>query len=261
MKNSFVEALNQIFADRVTGNPRYSLRAFARDCGLDASSLRKILAGERTTTGALIAVIAEGLKIDEAIAQNWIRENEMFRIYQKNEAFLAASGYTPIQMEEFRFISESSHFAILECIKLKDFDHSLNYLERKLGLPHQTVQIMVERLQKFEFLKIDENGKFHLLKGNTSLFSLPPRAEEPLKKMQIEILNKAVTAVEEIPFAERSQSALIFSFSRSELPRLVDQLNKFRRDINAQSNETTLEADSVYCLSLSLFPMTGQGPS
>lgn len=256
MQNPFIENLRNIYDQKKSVNSRYSLRAFARDCGIDASSLSKILNGKRRPTKAVIRLMGKRLKLSSAEISRWINLNESYLRFQKNIKSLNGLKLTPLELEEFQFIASSSHFAVMECLNLKDFDHSLAFFEKRLGLSKSNIISIIERLKKFKFISVDVNGKYHLERGDTTLFTLPPKTHEPLKQMQIEILQKAIKAIEVLPFEERSQSSLIFSFKTSDLAKLITKLDKVRREINEESAVVGSEADNVYALSLSLFPLT-----
>jgi len=62
---SYVEKLRIVFEARQRQNPLYSLRAFARDLGIDSSSLSKVLQGRRQLSKKAGVEVALNIGLDE----------------------------------------------------------------------------------------------------------------------------------------------------------------------------------------------------
>jgi uncharacterized protein (TIGR02147 family) len=259
MQNPIVQELQSLFEQKQKQNARYSLRAFARDTGVDASSLSKMLNGKRALSEAMIRSIGENLSMPEREISQWLSKGLYYSAFLKKQQALLDSNFSPLQVEEFNLISSSEHFAFLECINLIDFDHSLDFFAKRLDISLERAQEIQERLIKFEFLKMDDRGQYLLLRGNTSLFSIPPANAAPLKTMQNEILLKAVDALHTVQLDSRIQNALIFSFTKNQISLIRDGFHRLLKEVNQESAKVGGNADEVYCMSLSLIPLTKNG--
>jgi cyanate lyase len=62
-----VDILKNIFQERINKNPKYSLRAFARDIGLSPSLLSMVMSGQRQLTAKQAAKISLKLKLSDEL--------------------------------------------------------------------------------------------------------------------------------------------------------------------------------------------------
>ncbi|WP_415063574.1 TIGR02147 family protein [Bdellovibrio sp.] len=254
MANAFQTALVNLFEDRRKKNKRYSLRAFAKDAQKDPSSLNRIMQGTRIPSEKVIREISRKLKFTDKELEMFVRDCKVSRLHERELASLKQSALRTISRDEFKLISDWIHFAILECLNLKDFDHTVEYIARRLCTPVEVVEEALARLIQLEFLKF-EDGRYELLSGNTSIFHLR-KSDEAMMKMQGDLLDVSKEALMNVPLEERHHSSLIFSFRSSDLPVIAEHLRVLRKKLNDQSNQTKGRADQVYCISLSVVPLT-----
>jgi transcriptional regulator with XRE-family HTH domain len=66
----FRTALNLEFRRRSERNPRYSLRAFARDLGSDHATISQILRGRRTLSSRMVRQLGSRLRLDPSSIAN-----------------------------------------------------------------------------------------------------------------------------------------------------------------------------------------------
>ncbi|KYG65810.1 hypothetical protein AZI86_01685 [Bdellovibrio bacteriovorus] len=255
MQNPFLQELKDALIRKKEQNHRYSLRAFARDTGLSASILSKVLSGKAPLTRRVIELICERLGYEERETRRWVQKCLFHEDLRRGYETFASAHFTPLQHDEYKLVTNVVHFAILECIKLPIFDHSLQFLSEYLGLSTNEVSEAVERLKKFKFLEVDRHGEFHVLKGETSAFSIPPTDIGVAQTMQKDILMRAYHAVDDIPMEERCQYSLICSFESSRIDYVREKLRKVLMEINEESARLQSESDDVYCLSLSAFSL------
>ena len=83
---SFQDYLQEILLQRCQKNASYSLRAFARDIGIHAAALSKILSGRQKMTTTIYKKISRELKISQEQAA-WF-ESELLKPKSKREVFV-----------------------------------------------------------------------------------------------------------------------------------------------------------------------------
>src|SRR5262245_38647568 len=108
------EYLQRELAERCADNPRYSLRAFARQLDVDHSTWSQLLRGKRRLTEVTIRAVCRQLSISEA-------ETERFVLYEERvgqESPDRASDLR-VRQEVFDAVVEWQHFAILELTRLE----------------------------------------------------------------------------------------------------------------------------------------------
>lgn len=68
----YIKVLKEIFEERKRNNPRYSLRAFARDLRMQAPSLSHILNGHRRLPETRVADVVEILNLTPERRQHFL---------------------------------------------------------------------------------------------------------------------------------------------------------------------------------------------
>lgn len=193
-----------------------------------------------------------------------LNPKELARYCEKAEVRSLESGdeYTALVHDHFQMISDWYHFAILELVTTATFRAEIKWIARVLGISVAETRAAVARLERLGFLKIDAKAGWQLIgpKDTTTLGTELTSAA--LRKMQKQILEKAIIAVDEVPAHQRDQSAMTMAIDSARLPEAKERITKFRRELS-RFLESGATRDHVYQLSISLFPLTrsenGQG--
>lgn len=242
----FVQILKIEFANKKMRNKAYSLRAFARHLNMDSSNLAKILNDQ----------MIPGEKLREKIAKKIGFEAEDFSQLFKYRKTHDAD-YSHHDFEIFNIVSDWHHYAILEAIKLKRYRNKTNLqlLAADLGLSRQKVQEAIDRMINVGLLK--RNGKQDELENTSDSSSsiLATTSSKAHRNQQKQILEMAISALEEIPLSKRSQSSMTMAINRKKLPQALHMIKEFRRKLARFLSEDQ-QLDDVYHLSISLYPIT-----
>ena len=120
------QRLRTELAERIRRNPRYSIRAFARWIGRDASTVSRALAGRIGFSRPMIARIAELLKLDQD-------ETQWAYAYEDAERILRL-----VDRPDFR--ADARWIAVASGIPLDDVQRALHLLlyERRLSMGRAT---------------------------------------------------------------------------------------------------------------------------
>ncbi|MEC9283872.1 MAG: DUF4423 domain-containing protein [Bdellovibrionota bacterium] len=143
---------------------------------------------------------------------------------------------------------------MLELTRVNDFKGDLQWIAKCLDLPIHIVQIAVERLLRLDFLKIHEDGRWEDTLGEASNTG-NQFTEIALRKLQKQILEKAMKALDEVKYTERVQSAMTMAFSKKLLPQSKLKIIQFINELNSDAQEAG-DFDEVYQLSVSLYPIS-----
>src|SRR5690606_17848684 len=118
------KALAGELARRAKANPKYSLRAFARDMGGSQSLLSQMFAGGRAMT--------------EEFNRNLLRD---FKLSQKDRDILAMGlpsdttrEPSKISLEQFAVISDWVHFAVLSLLDVTDLQYNAAWIAKRLNI-------------------------------------------------------------------------------------------------------------------------------
>ena len=140
-KNQYREILKDIFVQRVSNNPSYSLRAFARDLDLSVSYLSEVLTSKKILKATYIDQIILKLNLDENSATIF-KESCIFENQGK-------SSLKEISKEDFNDINDPLVFALLSTFFLEDFVNDIDWISEKLRISqekcHQLINALVEK--------------------------------------------------------------------------------------------------------------------
>ena len=251
---------------KALANPQYSLRAFARDLEISPQVLSSVLSGKKNISSEVALELAQRLKLSDeersyfydlvelsqAKTQN-LREIIQYRLsrYEQNKS------YRTIQEDVFKIIADWHHAAILELTETDDFKNDPQWISTRLGITPQEARLAVERLLLMELLEV---------KGKTlkkSDFNFATHYDVPsaaLRKSHSQLLEKAISAIEEQSVGQREYGTMIMAIDPKKLPEAKKKIRKFRKDLSQyleSGDRTEIYAISTQLFSLSKLPKKG----
>lgn len=245
----FVKVLRSEFLRRCKKNPQYSIRAFARQLDVDASTLAKILKGSRKIQDR--AVVTYGKKLGMTPKQ--------LRKFMKNEPLNFETvddlPFHDLTLDAFHVISDWYHYAILELMSVKDFSADFAWIAKTLSIKEKEAQEAFERLVRLRMLAVSPDGKWIDQTGGYVSTLGNNFTAEAFKKLQKQLLEKAITSLEKTPYDERFQYSLTMAIDPKWLPQAVSMIKDFGRNLHLLMGEGQ-DCSEVYNLGVSLFPLT-----
>lgn len=247
----FRVVLQQEFVKRCQKNPHYSLRSFARALSIEPSPLSAILRGKRPITEKMKNRL--GLALGFSLS-------EMAK-FSGTAPRGAEANYQQLTLDSYAVISDWYHYAILELIRVKSFKGDLTYISKALGISKTETHIAVERLQRLGLLSISKNGKW--VDNTTNGYATNINQDltsQASKKLQRQVLEMALRALEELPTDVRSQTSMTMAISPEDLPEAKVMIKNFRREL-CSFLEKNKKPTQVYNLGISLYPISKEGES
>jgi transcriptional regulator with XRE-family HTH domain len=239
-KPGFALLLKKEFARRCKSNPRYSLRAFASQIGVDPSLLSKVVRGERNPSVELIK------KVGPAIG---LKPRELFKVLHGKSDFI----YNRFEEDTFALISDWFHFAILELMKTKNFSSDPGWISQRLSIHKAEAVSAIERLCRLKIIEFKNEQLVFLSSSNT--WANNEMTTVARQNLQKQLALKAAVAIESIPFESRESGSLTIACSKKMLPEIKKKIQVFRREID-EFLETAESPDEVYQLLISFYPIT-----
>lgn len=240
--------LNSEFTKRQQKNARYSLRAFAKSLNLDATALLRIMQEERIPTVATSLKILKALGIEQPTAADDIRKRIVAKKKQKN---LLQDSF---DHKEFETLFELKHLYVLSALRSTQF--TLSQIKAKLwkscGISESDFNKIVTELQSIGAVRATENSFETVIKHKSTVPI--PFTTDKRRKLQQEVLTKAIQAVDEIAFEERDNAFLILSLNKKDWPQVKRILKEARAKINKLS-EKAKPTDTVYNICTGAFPV------
>ena len=238
--------LQQEFVSRCRKNPAYSLRAYARALGIDASPLSGILRGKRPISAKMRQRLGASLGLSlEEIMQTRIDHKRA----QQQE-------YQQLTLDSYSIISDWYHYAILEMIRIKEFKPSIRSVAKALNISPTETQIAIERLKRVGLLEITDQGKWIDTSANGLATNISGElTSDASKKLQRQILEKAIYALENVPIHARNNTSMSFALNPEDLPAAKERIKQFRRELCAFFEKNT-NPKQVYQLGIALYPVS-----
>lgn len=253
------EILKEQYALRLQRNPRYSLRAFARDLGLPPTRLSDILRGKHGLSGKLGREICARLGFSSSETEMFVllvesrharskldRETALRKLAERERApdnLLADS--------QFKAVADWHHFAILELTRHSDFCSDNEWIGSRLDIPVAIAKAAVERLVSTGLL-VWEEGR---LKATGYFFSTQTEVpSEAIKSYHEQILMKAVQAIHLQGIDQREFSAINLLMEPERLAEAKDVIRQFRHSFIERFGSVT-RVGNLYCLSIQLFKL------
>jgi uncharacterized protein (TIGR02147 family) len=265
MNLDYRDLLARTLEERCQVNPRYSLRAFARDLRLPASRLSQVMRKKQGLSERSARAVAERLGLAGQEADDFClrvlasdgRSKSQRRIAELRLA--QTSGPSDpvhrLEAELFQVISHWYHYAILELSTTRSFRSDAGWVARRLGITRVEVEAAVRRLRLLDLLE-DRDGRWTQTQEN--LVSPSGHPLDALKRFHTQLLQRALQAVYTQTVHQRDLSSLTLAVDSRELPELVERIRKFRRGFNrhVETAPAHRDPDEVYCLAIQFFRLT-----
>lgn len=259
-KLSYRELLATELSQRCERNPRYSLRAFAKALGVDASVLSRVLSGHRALSIATARRVAETLRLPPerktAFLASIVTEqgngpdNSRSKKLAKNrrEAF-------ELEPEVFRVISDWYHYAILELTFTASFRPDPRWVAKQLGIQVSEARLALDRLLKLGLLE-RAGGKVRKAKPALTIKDKTTTSTAQ-RAHQRQILEKAIASLEADPLDRRSMTGMTMAIDPSKIELARRRIQSFMSSLCAELGSGS--SRTVYQLGIALYPLQKQG--
>ncbi len=253
--------LQRELTNRCESNPRYSLRAFARDLKLSPSRLSEVLNRKQGLSRQAASSITKSLGFGEEEAEYFCdlvslkharsvreREEAKLRLFKVDFEKQRDELYS-LQLDSFKIISDWYHLGILELMKVKNFRHDTKWISRRLGVQIIQIELAIERLTRVGLIKIEE-GKFVAVQSNGWVPGGIPSSS--IRKFHRQVLEKALVAMETQAVEERFFSTRMLTVNRKELPKAFEAISEFQEKF-CVDRDSEQSKELLYCISMQFF--------
>ncbi|MGK0367518.1 MAG: hypothetical protein ACI9QD_000654 [Thermoproteota archaeon] len=254
---TYSQFLNKELVKRVTKNPRYSQRAFAKYLGLSPGEMSELLKEKRPLSLKSALKIAQSLGLNQDDTQDLIQMASAGLKSRKesNKKELTQLTKANISLEVFDLISQWHYFAILNLHDCVGFIWDEYWIAKKLGI---TAPMVREAIHKFLTLEIirEVAGDYHLI--NDYVLATDGIPSKAIRNYHTIMLEKAIDALESQEVKERDVSGVGMAVDPSKVEALKKEISDFQDKLikkYCSKGETT----EVYQLEVALFKLTKEG--
>lgn len=229
-------------------NPRFSQRAFASKLGVSSGALSEILKGKRALSPGQKKKMAEVLGLSPQEQLDFFEDDlpENLRPVRR-EVF-------QLSVDQFHLISEWWHFGILNLLRTRGFRLDQDWIAARLGLQAKIVSEALERLFRLGHLK--RTGA-KVVRQHARVETTDEFFDVSVQKSHIENTRLIEKSLLENPLDSRDHTSLTIAINRKNMKRAKELIrvfqDQFEREIETAKDG---EADEVYRLSISFFPLT-----
>jgi transcriptional regulator with XRE-family HTH domain len=236
--------LQQELLRRCKKNPKYSLRSFANYLKVNPSSLSQYLRGKRPLPVETKRKIAFQLDLKPAQIAPFLESTQ------------ATKNLRELSSDLFAVMSDWYHDAILELTRLPSFKANSKWIAKTLGITASEVNVAVERLVSLDFLEITDEGDWINQLGDNTTITQTDLTTAALRKLQKQILEKSITAIDEIDKPLRDHTSSLMTIDLKDLEEIKRKIAIFRRGLLTYAERKAAHPTDLYQLAISFFPLT-----
>jgi len=255
---AYRKILHRELERRCIGNPAYSMRAFARSLGVDVAVLSRALSGRRSLSPLQSKRMVSRLTLTPAL-ETELLESANAEYTSRSLRHRPGARPRPPKIEHqtidpnlFEVIGEWHYYAILELTFLDDFSPEPKWIARRLGISEALALSSIARLIEAGLLE-RRDGTIKKTKksirtpgGNvTSGF---------LRHYQMQILERAKVAVQEIEIEKRCQTSMTIPMDAAQIGIAKALIEDFATEVCRRLSHG--KRNSVYQLGISFFPLS-----
>ncbi len=246
---SFVNLIKNNLDLKMAKNPSYSLRSYAKHLGISPATLSGVINGKRKLSPDKIGKI--GLSIGLSPEQIWNYQRETLGIKNNSQE----DHFNELSQDLFIMVSNWYHLAILEVMKLNDFQANEKWIANRLKIKPSQVKFAIERLQRIGILEITKNNVWiDKMNGFTSHYQ-KEKTSEARKNYQRELLEKSLMSLNEDDYSVRDHSSTSMAIHTKDIGKAKDLIKNFRQELS-KALEKNAKPNEVYQLQISFFPLT-----
>lgn len=279
---SVSEFLRRELDRRLGTNPRYSLRAFAKNLGMSPGELSEVLREKRPMSARACHKVAQSLSLSPAefkqllvlaatarpIGSRFDIEGEAAPLKTMNSnaggSASLSGGYSAsaavmahrLSEDRFRLVCDWWCFAILNLLDLDDVAWDRQEISNRLGISELQAQTTMERLERLGLVRKTTPGR--AVATNEFVEHLSDVSSEAIRRYHRALLEKAIEALDSHSRDERDVTGIGFAMDRRELKSMAREISEFQDQLIAKYGRKRRgrKLDSVYQLEVALFRLS-----
>ncbi len=259
MKTLFSQYIQKELLERCQRNPAYSLRSLGKSLSVPPSSLSEWMSGKRAPKMEHAESILKLLecpqeKVKEILWEIKISDiSKELMIKENIEKIEAEFDSSRLEKDIFKMISNWYCYAIVNLVELENFEYSVKFIVKTLGITEEEAQDALKVLLNTGIL-VEESGTLKASGNNLSTQTGVP--DQSIRDFHRQILSLAQGALGHVPVQDRDFTNIMMPINVKSINQVKKEITTFRRKICKllENGEKT----EVYNLSIQLFPVTGR---
>lgn len=240
---SSIDFLMAEYIRRKNDNSRYSERAFAQALGLSPGFLKLLFQGKKQLSLARAQEITLRLQWTEAQRVAFLNS---IQIASAKKAKTLKGKFLLNELDFFE-VSDWFHFAIIELIKSKNGECTIQEICRRLEISKTEATFALKHLKRLKMIEGVKKDSYQVPES----YEVPSITSEGIRKYHKQMLQRAKDAVEEQNLDERDLRGLTIAFDKARVHEAKKDIQKFVAQFEKKYGKDS--RNSVYQLSLAFF--------
>jgi uncharacterized protein (TIGR02147 family) len=232
-------------------NPRFSLRAFAKQLGIDHSTLSQVLRRKRRLSSRDLQAVGSRLGLSEEAIEAYAQGSG--KKSNRNKASEEILSFH-LDLDTFQLLSVWYHYAILELLQVQGFKTDSRWIAATLGIAVEDVNIALQRLLRLGLLEMSGRDRWTDKSGDAEFHS-SALTEAARNQMNQDVHELAADAIRRVASEHRVHRQMVVAVDSNSLPRLQRLADEFTDELRSLISESASK-DDVYQVEISLFPVT-----
>jgi uncharacterized protein (TIGR02147 family) len=255
--------LADVHATRKLADPRFSVRAFAKEAGFSSHTLmRYVLDGKRNLSKKTLLKLSLALKLTRDRAEyfeNLVFFNQAKTLDEKNTYYQRLlkskrpNGLRKLEESQFRIFSTWYHSAIREMLSLASFRNSPEWIAGQLQprIEAREAQESLQLLLESGLIKRTANGYKTVDDAITTDDEVLPLF---VRNYHLQMMEMAKRAMDSVEPEQRDISSVSFAIREDDFPKLKKQIQLMRKELRHFAVESG-EGERVVQVNIQLFPL------
>ncbi len=257
----YLQCLGRELAERCEKNPRYSLRAFAKACGISPAVLSQFLSGKRVPSYPVAQKLLKQLDLGPEEQDQFLgslaHKHQRRGLRRLNPVFKKIQ-HVPkpreLSLELFKVIGDWYHYAVLMLTCVEGFKPAPKWIAGQLGITELEAKLALERLVQVGLLA-EENGTYVCTNAHFTTAD-KHMTNAALKRHTRQSLEKAVHSLENDPIEKRSMTYMTMAIDPERIPEAKALVEEFTNRMSALLE--TGRRTQVYEFGMYLYPLQKQ---
>lgn len=246
----YYDKIKSYFELKQSINPRYSLRALARDLNLAPGTLSLALQKKRSLTPKVAELVADKMNLSAEEKELFLESLKTKLKIDSIKTKLYNNNFV-IDNSEFKVIAEWEHYAVLTLFDLDEFDPTAPAIASRLNISLARSHEVIKNLIASGLLAENEGI---LSKVHSNIRTTETIKSRALRASHKENINLASEKIDQIKMEFRDFSSIMMAINTEQIPHAKTIIREFRMKM-----ESLLEQGSrgeIYQLAIQFYPLT-----
>lgn len=235
--------LKKEFRERQRKNPKYSLRAFAKNLHISPSHLSQLLSGKRAVKAPVAIRLAKALDLTSVETLDLLQSQTHFSIDQSQAQV--------VSVEDFGLIASWHYYAILGLSHLKDNVATAEWITQALRIPHNISQRCFEDLLRLGHIRIVGHQFRQASKFIRTQADIPSQLVRNYHKQNLQL---AAQKIDLVDIELREYNSMTLPINPRKLKAAKKMIRSFTENFTEEMSRG--KNSEVYNLCIQFFPLT-----